>query len=349
MPFLLIGTKVPLNKFFLSFFVLLTRVHVLLFQKSKRVTELCVFTETLAENYYDLFRSFKRPGWYVGFRRNGKPKLGRRTAAGQEEVMLLKMSLDVRPTRDRNSHKQRFAAIAERLRSEFLRGRLPHPTQLGHLTSGGRMLVDSPLAAEEKAIASGQEHRKRNAEEEIEVRRTIASFLTNETDITMPPRPASVSATSPEWSGLGKAARTARRKKGGSRKKGKKRKKNRRRRKNKSRGRARRRNSARQTTDAGMAAKGHKRSRQERKTDLTNYYAGSDSARPFSGQEIDALLTTPASFGEPPSMRPMLEARRTKATGPSPRASRTRPNKSRRTTKRQRGRKNRPRGLSAKT
>ncbi|XP_020783484.1 putative fibroblast growth factor 1 [Boleophthalmus pectinirostris] len=55
------------------------------------VSEECHFLEKLEENHYNTYQSkkFKEMNWYVGLKKNGKPKLGPRTHIGQKAIFFL--------------------------------------------------------------------------------------------------------------------------------------------------------------------------------------------------------------------------------------------------------------------
>ncbi|XP_076024884.1 putative fibroblast growth factor 1 isoform X2 [Genypterus blacodes] len=55
---------------------------------SQAVNEECYFLEKYEENHYNTYRS-QRYGWYVGLKRNGKPKAGPKTHQGQKAVYFL--------------------------------------------------------------------------------------------------------------------------------------------------------------------------------------------------------------------------------------------------------------------
>uniref|UniRef100_A0A3B4AWI2 Fibroblast growth factor n=1 Tax=Periophthalmus magnuspinnatus TaxID=409849 RepID=A0A3B4AWI2_9GOBI len=55
------------------------------------VHEECHFLEKLEENHYNTYRSkkYKDMNWFVGLKKNGRPKLGPRTHIGQKAVFFL--------------------------------------------------------------------------------------------------------------------------------------------------------------------------------------------------------------------------------------------------------------------
>ncbi|KAK2849274.1 hypothetical protein Q5P01_009108 [Channa striata] len=63
---------------------------------SPTVTDECYFLEKLEENHYNTYRSqkYQEQQWYVGLKKNGKPKLGPRTHIGQKAVFFLPRQLD---------------------------------------------------------------------------------------------------------------------------------------------------------------------------------------------------------------------------------------------------------------
>ncbi|XP_043983633.1 putative fibroblast growth factor 1 [Gambusia affinis] len=58
---------------------------------SSTVTDECYFLERLEENNYNTYKSQKYQGssWYVGLKKNGRPKLGPRTHIGQQAIFFL--------------------------------------------------------------------------------------------------------------------------------------------------------------------------------------------------------------------------------------------------------------------
>lgn len=60
------------------------------------VTDECYFLEKLEENHYNTYQPQKHQEreWYVGLKKNGKPKLGPRTNVGQKAVFFLPRQLD---------------------------------------------------------------------------------------------------------------------------------------------------------------------------------------------------------------------------------------------------------------
>ncbi|XP_067374138.1 putative fibroblast growth factor 1 [Channa argus] len=63
---------------------------------SPTVTDECYFLEKLEENHYNTYQSQKyhEQNWYVGLKKNGKPKLGPRTHIGQKAIFFLPRQLD---------------------------------------------------------------------------------------------------------------------------------------------------------------------------------------------------------------------------------------------------------------
>ncbi|XP_029367823.1 putative fibroblast growth factor 1 [Echeneis naucrates] len=63
---------------------------------SHTATEECYFLEKLEENHYNTYRpqKYEEENWYVGLKKNGKPKLGSRTHIGQKAVFFLPRRLD---------------------------------------------------------------------------------------------------------------------------------------------------------------------------------------------------------------------------------------------------------------
>ncbi|KAK7922870.1 hypothetical protein WMY93_009772 [Mugilogobius chulae] len=55
------------------------------------VNDECYFLEKLEENHYNTYKSqkYKEMNWYVGLKKNGKPKLGPRTHIGQKAIFFL--------------------------------------------------------------------------------------------------------------------------------------------------------------------------------------------------------------------------------------------------------------------
>lgn len=55
------------------------------------MTDECYFLERLEENHYNTYMSQKHQDqrWYVGLKKNGKPKAGARTHIGQKAVFFL--------------------------------------------------------------------------------------------------------------------------------------------------------------------------------------------------------------------------------------------------------------------
>ncbi|KAM4732097.1 putative fibroblast growth factor 1 [Anableps anableps] len=63
---------------------------------SPTVTDECYFMENLEENYYNTYKSQKHQddNWYVGLKKNGRPKLGPRTHIGQKAIFFIPRQLD---------------------------------------------------------------------------------------------------------------------------------------------------------------------------------------------------------------------------------------------------------------
>ncbi|XP_072252547.1 putative fibroblast growth factor 1 [Leuresthes tenuis] len=63
---------------------------------SPTVTDECYFLEKLEENHYNTYQPQKHrdSNWFVGLKKNGKPKLGPRTHIGQKAVFFLPRKLD---------------------------------------------------------------------------------------------------------------------------------------------------------------------------------------------------------------------------------------------------------------
>uniref|UniRef100_A0A8C8A085 Fibroblast growth factor n=1 Tax=Oryzias sinensis TaxID=183150 RepID=A0A8C8A085_9TELE len=60
------------------------------------VTDECFFLENLEENFYNTYRAqkYQDNNWFVGLKKNGKPKLGPRTHIGQKAVFFLPRQLE---------------------------------------------------------------------------------------------------------------------------------------------------------------------------------------------------------------------------------------------------------------
>lgn len=56
----------------------------------------CYFLEKLEENHYNTYMSqkYQDQGWYVGIKKNGRPKAGPRTHMGQKAVYFLPRIID---------------------------------------------------------------------------------------------------------------------------------------------------------------------------------------------------------------------------------------------------------------
>ncbi|XP_072529677.1 putative fibroblast growth factor 1 [Salminus brasiliensis] len=62
---------------------------------SPSVTDESYFLERIEENHYNTYRAQKNgPDWYVGIKKNGKPKNGSRTHIGQKAIFFLPRQLD---------------------------------------------------------------------------------------------------------------------------------------------------------------------------------------------------------------------------------------------------------------
>ncbi|CAN9514887.1 unnamed protein product [Ophioblennius macclurei] len=63
---------------------------------SDAVTDECYFLEKLEENHYNTYQSHKYQdqNWYVGLKKNGRPKLGPRTHIGQKAIFFLPRQFD---------------------------------------------------------------------------------------------------------------------------------------------------------------------------------------------------------------------------------------------------------------
>lgn len=63
---------------------------------SPTVNEECYFLEKLEENHYNTYQpqKYKDMNWYVGLKKNGKPKLGPRTHIGQKAIFFLPRPVD---------------------------------------------------------------------------------------------------------------------------------------------------------------------------------------------------------------------------------------------------------------
>ncbi|XP_062855833.1 fibroblast growth factor 24 isoform X2 [Trichomycterus rosablanca] len=73
----------------------------------------CVFVEEFLENNYTALVSAKYKGWYLGFDRRGRPKMGSRTTQTQQEVHFMK-----RDPKGRVEHQEefRFTTVTKRTR-----------------------------------------------------------------------------------------------------------------------------------------------------------------------------------------------------------------------------------------
>ncbi|XP_047441485.1 putative fibroblast growth factor 1 [Mugil cephalus] len=63
---------------------------------SPTIADECYFLEKLEENHYNTYQSqkYQDRGWYVGLKKNGKPKLGPRTHIGQKAIFFLPRQLE---------------------------------------------------------------------------------------------------------------------------------------------------------------------------------------------------------------------------------------------------------------
>uniref|UniRef100_A0A673BYT1 Fibroblast growth factor n=1 Tax=Sphaeramia orbicularis TaxID=375764 RepID=A0A673BYT1_9TELE len=63
---------------------------------SPTVNDECYFLEKLEENHYNTYQpqKYKEMNWYVGLKKNGKPKLGPRTHIGQKAIFFLPRQLE---------------------------------------------------------------------------------------------------------------------------------------------------------------------------------------------------------------------------------------------------------------
>lgn len=66
------------------------------FASQPTVTDDCYFLEKLEENHYNTYQpqKYQERNWYVGLKKNGKPKLGPRTHIGQKAIFFLPRQLD---------------------------------------------------------------------------------------------------------------------------------------------------------------------------------------------------------------------------------------------------------------
>ncbi|XP_061902474.1 fibroblast growth factor 1-like [Entelurus aequoreus] len=62
---------------------------------SVTINDECYFHETYEENHYNTYCS-KKYRWYVGLKRNGKPKPGPKALWGQKAILFLPLSADAR-------------------------------------------------------------------------------------------------------------------------------------------------------------------------------------------------------------------------------------------------------------
>ncbi|CAL8265464.1 unnamed protein product [Merluccius merluccius] len=60
-----------------------------LYGSQQVVNDECYFLETYEENHYNTYVSQGHPGWYVGLKRSGEPKVGPKTQQHQKAVYFL--------------------------------------------------------------------------------------------------------------------------------------------------------------------------------------------------------------------------------------------------------------------
>ncbi|XP_024239170.1 putative fibroblast growth factor 1 [Oncorhynchus tshawytscha] len=63
---------------------------------SSIVTDQCYFLERIEVNHYNTYQAqkYQDRSWYVGLKKNGKPKLGSRTHIGQKAIFFLPRRLE---------------------------------------------------------------------------------------------------------------------------------------------------------------------------------------------------------------------------------------------------------------
>ncbi|XP_020326177.1 putative fibroblast growth factor 1 [Oncorhynchus kisutch] len=63
---------------------------------SSIVTDQCYFLEKIEVNHYNTYQAqkYQDGSWYVGLKKNGKPKLGSRTHIGQKAIFFLPRRLE---------------------------------------------------------------------------------------------------------------------------------------------------------------------------------------------------------------------------------------------------------------
>ncbi|CDQ84370.1 putative fibroblast growth factor 1 isoform X1 [Oncorhynchus mykiss] len=63
---------------------------------SSTVTDQCYFLEKIEVNHYNTYQAqkYQDRSWYVGLKKNGKPKLGSRTHIGQKAIFFLPRRLE---------------------------------------------------------------------------------------------------------------------------------------------------------------------------------------------------------------------------------------------------------------
>ncbi|NP_001135376.1 fibroblast growth factor 1 [Salmo salar] len=63
---------------------------------SSIVTDQCYFLEKMEVNHYNTYQAqkYQDRSWYVGLKKNGKPKLGSRTHIGQKAIFFLPRRLE---------------------------------------------------------------------------------------------------------------------------------------------------------------------------------------------------------------------------------------------------------------
>nr|CAB3245909.1 Fgf8/17/18 fibroblast growth factor 8/17/18 [Phallusia mammillata] len=159
------------------------------------INKYCVFTEQMTEGYYDVFRNFQRPSWFLGFKANGRPKRGDRTAMGQQEVVLLKIAQDQSKTTETGGM---WLDLEQRIREAFIKGTIARPAQVNALRSRQQTIEftnDGGKTTQTLRNVMSDAPGKGDFETEIEKRRNITSFLTDGSDITLPPQESVSTAT----------------------------------------------------------------------------------------------------------------------------------------------------------
>lgn len=157
-----------------------------------------------------MFRNFQKPNWFLGFRANGKPKRGDRTAIGQKEVVLLKISLEQKPQAKTGGI---WLDLEQRIREAFIKGTITRSTN-NNLLSSPQQTVELVNGASSTTPrfhnVMSDAPTRRDFQTEIEMRRNITSYLTDGTDITLPPQGSTASAS--VWSSQGAKKRRRNRK-----------------------------------------------------------------------------------------------------------------------------------------